>query len=142
MHLKKSILAPFTTTRTLKILYIRQSIVDIEDPTMTWDIDSDNGSMADDGLGADSNPDVITAYDDTLEDGSSDKGTSSSRKSLRITYSTASLDSFDAAKILSLPPKLREFANWAFGPDGLPTLKLLAFGDFSYKYILERKLLI
>jgi hypothetical protein len=26
-----------------------------------------------------------------------------------------------------------EFANWAFGPDGLPTLKLLAFGDFSYK---------
>jgi len=29
--------------------------------------------------------------------------------------------------------EFREFANWAFGPNGLPTLKLLAFGDFSYK---------
>jgi hypothetical protein len=74
--LLKSILAPFTTTGTLKILYIRKSSVDMEDPTRTSDMDSDDDSMADDDL--------------------------------------------------------EEFANCAFGPDGLPTLKLLAFGDFSY----------
>merc|ERR1712093_626910 len=48
------------------------------------------------------------------------------------THSTASLDSFDTAEIQCLPTELREFTNWAFGPHGLPTLEVLAFGDFSY----------
>ena len=27
---------------------------------------------------------------------------------------------------------LKDLARWAFGPRGLPNLKLLAYGDFSY----------
>ncbi|KAI9714905.1 MAG: hypothetical protein M1820_000194 [Bogoriella megaspora] len=30
------------------------------------------------------------------------------------------------------PGALLDFAQWAFGPDGLPSLVVLAFGDFSY----------
>ena len=104
--LKKSILVPFTT---LKILYIRKSGIDIEGP----------------------DEDAITAYNEAPEDGSKESP-SNSLGHLNITHSTASLDSFVMYKMSRLPPKLREFATWAFGPDGLPTLEVLAFGDFSY----------
>lgn len=30
-------------------------------------------------------------------------------------------------------PELLEFADWAFGPKGLPKLDILAYGDFSYR---------
>ncbi|KAH8744519.1 hypothetical protein F5882DRAFT_313130, partial [Hyaloscypha sp. PMI_1271] len=30
------------------------------------------------------------------------------------------------------PTELLKFINWAFGPRGLPTLEVLAFGDFSH----------
>jgi hypothetical protein len=30
-------------------------------------------------------------------------------------------------------PELLEFADWAFGPEGLPKLDILAYGDFSYR---------
>ena len=30
-------------------------------------------------------------------------------------------------------PELLEFADWAFGPEGLPQLEILAYGDFSYQ---------
>ena len=71
MLLQKSILVPFTTTRTLKILHIRKSGVDMEGPARTsrgnlfenWDMGSDTDSMADEDLGADPDPDVMTAYD-------------------------------------------------------------------------------
>jgi hypothetical protein len=104
--LKKSILVPFTT---LKILYIRKSGIDIEGP----------------------DEDAITAYNEAPEDGSKESP-SNSLGHLNITHSTASLDSFVMYKMSRLPPKLREFATWAFGPDGLPTLEVLAFSDFSY----------
>jgi hypothetical protein len=33
-----------------------------------------------------------------------------------------------------------DFADWAFGPNGLPRLEVLAFGDFSYeeRYLKQR----
>jgi len=33
----------------------------------------------------------------------------------------------------SAPQDLLSFAQWAFGPTGLPDLKVLAYGDFSFK---------
>jgi hypothetical protein len=30
-------------------------------------------------------------------------------------------------------PELLKFADWAFGPEGLPELDILAYGDFSYR---------
>jgi hypothetical protein len=30
-------------------------------------------------------------------------------------------------------PELLKFADWAFGPEGLPELEILAYGDFSYR---------
>ena len=73
---KKSILAPFTITRTLKILYIRKSGSNIEGPIKAsrgnlfrnWDLDSDNNNIADDDLGADPDLDIIAACDNTLAD--------------------------------------------------------------------------
>ena len=32
-----------------------------------------------------------------------------------------------------VPRALLKLAQWAFGPDGLPNLRLLAYGDFSYQ---------
>ena len=29
-------------------------------------------------------------------------------------------------------PSMIEFAKWVFGPDGLPQLQILAFGDFAF----------
>jgi hypothetical protein len=29
--------------------------------------------------------------------------------------------------------QLAQFAQWAFGPTGLPTLRVIAYGDFSYE---------
>jgi hypothetical protein len=140
MLLKKSILVPFTSTQSLKILHIRRSGSDIYG-RMTgargssfenWDVDSDDDSMADDDLGSDPDPDVMSACDSTSEDGSFNESTMKGGKPPSMTHSTASSESFDIAEILRLPGELLEFANWAFGPDGLPTLQVLAFGDFSY----------
>jgi hypothetical protein len=36
------------------------------------------------------------------------------------------------AEILDSNQPLKQFANWVFGPDGLLSLRVLAFGDFSY----------
>ncbi len=30
-------------------------------------------------------------------------------------------------------PELLKFADWQFGPEGLPELNILAYGDFSYQ---------
>ena len=38
-----------------------------------WDMDSNNDSMADEDLGADPDPDVMTAYDSASEDRSSNE---------------------------------------------------------------------
>jgi hypothetical protein len=74
----------------------------------------------------------MTAYDSVLEGRLSNESTSNGRKPLSITYTIASLDSFDIAEILYLLAKLLEFANWAFRPNSLLMLKVLAFSDFSY----------
>ncbi|KAH9204561.1 hypothetical protein DL95DRAFT_529207 [Leptodontidium sp. 2 PMI_412] len=127
-----SILAPFITSPTLKILHIRKSGVDMEGHkrrsrgTSFWDLDSDEDSSTDEELG------INLDLDMTGSNGSSNESTSNSGKPPNSTHSTASLDSFDTAEIQCLPTELREFTNWAFGPHGLPTLEVLAFGDFSY----------
>ena len=92
-----------------------------------WSLDSDEDSFTDEELGIDLDPDVMTG-----SDASSNASTSNSGKSPSSTHSTASLDRLENAEIQCLPTELREFTNWAFGPHGLPTLEVLAFGDFSY----------
>ena len=37
------------------------------------------------------------------------------------------------AAMPSAPPDILSFAQWAFGPTGLPGLQVLAYGDFSHK---------
>jgi hypothetical protein len=59
--------------------------------------------------GIDSKPDYVT--------NASDDGESSDD------------ESFDSPKITE---ELDEFAQWAFGENGLQSLRVLAFGDFSY----------
>ncbi|KAH8650229.1 hypothetical protein BGZ60DRAFT_569554 [Tricladium varicosporioides] len=139
-QLLKSVLLPFTEILTLKILHIRKSGIDMEGPPRTWrgtllqnwDMDSDDDGIADEDLGAGTDSDVIMAWNGVLEDRSSNERTSNRRRHPRFTYSTASANSFNICEMSRLPPKLRKFANWAFGPDGLPMLEVLAFGDFSH----------
>ena len=38
----------------------------------------------------------------------------------------------DAQPFAQLPEYLFDLANWAFGPLGLPKLRILAYGDFSH----------
>ena len=140
MFLKESILAPFTTTQTVKLLHIRESGSNIErftrppraDSFGEWDLDSDDDSMADDDLGANPDPDVMAACDRASEDRPHNENTSNGEKPPSIKDSTDSSESFEIAEILSLSSGLLQFANWAFGPDGLLGLQVLAFGDFSY----------
>lgn len=33
---------------------------------------------------------------------------------------------------LNLQPRFREFAEWVFGPNGLPTVQFIVYGDFAY----------
>ncbi|KAH8679710.1 hypothetical protein BGZ60DRAFT_235687 [Tricladium varicosporioides] len=139
-QLLKSVLLPFTKILTLKILHIRRSGIDMEGPPRTWrgtllqnwDMDSDDDGMADEDLGAGPDPDAVTAYNRVSKDRSSNESTSDRQRHPSITYSTTSADAFNMYEMSLLPPKLRAFTNWAFGPDGLPMLEVLAFGDFSY----------
>ena len=39
---------------------------------------------------------------------------------------------------LKLVNELNEFANWAFGPSGIASLQLIAFGDFFHKRCFEK----
>ena len=43
------------------------------------------------------------------------------------------LDDRSESKFSAALPEIHELASWAFGPEGLPSLKVLAYGDFSYR---------
>lgn len=38
----------------------------------------------------------------------------------------------EASESYTLRPQLRRLAEWAFGPDGIPSLKAIACGDYAY----------
>lgn len=44
----------------------------------------------------------------------------------------SSSSSSDDDGLPKLKRKFQDFAQWAFGPYGLPSLRIIAFGDFSY----------
>ena len=41
-------------------------------------------------------------------------------------------DSQDEHGNIPIQRKLKHFANWAFGPDGIPSLRIIAVGDFTH----------
>jgi hypothetical protein len=94
----------------LKILHIRRSGSDVEGPTRAsrgnsfgnWDLDSDD-------LGADPDPDVMAKGFATVDQ--------------KTGHPT------EEQRIGGKPPSI---THWAFGPDRLPTLQVLAFRDFFY----------
>lgn len=43
------------------------------------------------------------------------------------------LDDQSESKFSAMLPEIHELASWAFGPEGLPNLQILAYGDFSYR---------
>jgi hypothetical protein len=43
------------------------------------------------------------------------------------------LDDKSESEFYAALPGIHDLANWAFGPDGLPSLQVLAYGDFSYR---------
>jgi hypothetical protein len=42
-------------------------------------------------------------------------------------------DDKSESKFSAALPEIHELASWAFGPEGLPSLQVLAYGDFSYR---------
>lgn len=43
------------------------------------------------------------------------------------------LDDKSECKFSAALPEIHQLASWAFGPEGLPSLQVLAYGDFSYR---------
>jgi hypothetical protein len=104
---QKSILTPFTMNSTVKILHVRRSGFYLIDPLRN--------------LG----PGLSNSYP-PYSSPSSDHAISIPNTAHIV------VENAEAAKIRALPTDLRDFCNWAFGPDGVSSLQVFAFGDFSF----------
>ncbi len=76
---------------------------------------------------------------DEVETNTTTNGMSSDGNFLEDADGSASMSGhplslLDATNLFpGIPPHLVRFATWAFGPDGLPDLRILAYGDFSHQ---------
>ncbi|UPL00365.1 hypothetical protein LCI18_011299 [Fusarium solani-melongenae] len=108
----KYILLPFTSKTSLKAIHIRQTMSDISN-FRSWAL-------------VDILPPLISRAND---DASSDSDLT--------TYTEDSIPGSDwDFDFTQREPELRNefcyFAEWAFGLDGIPSLDIIAFGDFAY----------
>jgi hypothetical protein len=110
--LQKYILLPFTSKTSLKAIHIRQTMSDI----------SNFGSWAFVEVLA---PLISRANSDASSD--SDLTTYTEGPDLGPDW-----DMDFTQREPELRNDFRHFAEWAFGPDGIPSLDIIAFGDFAY----------
>lgn len=103
--MQKLVVEPFGKKSCLKILHIRQSGCDIE-KYGPWILEKSYSSKSEDE----------TEYATANALGS-------------ISHSPTGNDINDGRA--DLRDDFREFADWAFGASGIPSLRILAYGDFS-----------
>lgn len=97
---------------------MRQSGADLstQDSRFFERVIEQEGGNSDDGI-----------YSD--EKGSSDEDSSSERDS----SGDGDSSSDEVSESYRLQPQLSRLAEWAFGPDGIPSLEVIACGDFAYR---------
>jgi hypothetical protein len=59
-------------------------------------------------------------------------------RSLPDSFDLEAFEEEEIGKMLKDEHILVDFANWAFGPQGIPSLQVLAVGDFSYNGLFEK----
>ncbi|KAF5635326.1 AAA family ATPase [Fusarium tjaetaba] len=125
----KYILFPFTSKTSLKVLHIRQSAPNIEQGA-SWAINEDPALAT-----------SITRSDTSSESGESlswtDSGpTTPTGAAGDVTFGPNAVEVTAYNHGGSLWPLLqhdfRQFLEWAFGPQGIASLDIVAFGDFAH----------
>jgi hypothetical protein len=110
---QKPILLPFSKKHSLQVLHIRQSGSDLEH-FASW------------GIRRGCDPSDSGSDDDSFEIDMPGDSQSSQNKS-----NDGSL--FEDDEFPEIRKTLQDFAEWAFGPKGIPSLRVIAYGDFSYE---------
>ncbi|KAM6511256.1 hypothetical protein FALCPG4_016258 [Fusarium falciforme] len=108
----KYILLPFTSKTSLKAIHIRQTMSDVSN-FGSWalvEILAPSISRANSDASSDSD---LTTYTEDSDPG-------------------PDWDLDFTQREPELRNEFRHFAEWAFGPDGIPSLDIIAFGDFAY----------
>jgi hypothetical protein len=134
-------LTPRCATKSLKLLHIRKSGSDMigsigsRGETFNGYKDSMSGSDEDDDVEIEDDEDL----EDDIEAQTSENraptgiiidGLSSRAPASQSSMSDADLE--DMQELVNLPGSLLSFAKWAFGADGIPSLQVIAYGDFSF----------
>jgi hypothetical protein len=139
-----------SATKSLKLLHIRKSGPDMAGSIekrgrmfQYYDVMSDSEEEDDDDMEIDDNEAMEHDTEDQMVEDSAP--TDITGNSLPFKSSTTSATAsnihddeyetdLDALyKLKNLPRNLLPFARWAFGADGIPSLQVLAYGDFSFK---------
>lgn len=132
------ILASHSVTKSLKLLHIRKSGPDIVGSmesrgkifkytdliSSSEDEDKDNISIGDK---KDAEVDTVAEVSNSFRPSASSEATS------RICDAKADADITSMHKVRKLPRDLLWFAQWVFGADGISSLQVLAYGDFSFE---------
>ncbi|KAK7755480.1 hypothetical protein SLS62_002410 [Diatrype stigma] len=115
----KPILQPFAEKASLKLLHIRQSCSDLEH-LLSW---------AQEG-----NPqDLIDISDESEPESNSEgSGPASEAESDPSEPSVREGDTEQVGASVRLRKEFRQFIEWAFGPQGVSSLQIVAYGDFAY----------
>ncbi|KAF5624740.1 AAA family [Fusarium sp. NRRL 25303] len=125
----KHVLLRFTSKASLKVLHICQSALDLEQRA-SWAINKDPALAT-----------SSTRSDTSSENGESlpwtDSGpTSPTGTTVDVTFGPNAVETAadDNGGCLEprLQPEFRQFLEWAFGPQGIASLDIVAFGDFAH----------
>ncbi|KAL9617654.1 MAG: hypothetical protein Q9160_007571 [Pyrenula sp. 1 TL-2023] len=107
----KNILEPFAEKNTLKLVHLRQSGPDFAF-VPNWGVEHKHGGDIECG-----------PIDDSTELGSP-------QAEIADSIRKPEASSHKSHKVVT--DRLHEFAQWAFGPEGIKSLRIIAFGDFSH----------
>ncbi|KFY18708.1 hypothetical protein V493_08398 [Pseudogymnoascus sp. VKM F-4281 (FW-2241)] len=132
-HIMRIIGSP-STTKSLKLLHIRKSGSDMIGSMLSRSQISGYPDLMSDSEEMEIDDDRDSALRDML------------RARERLSLRPASLDSASSIRdgeskddseamveLRKLPRNVIEFSHWAFGADGIPSLQVLAYGDFSFE---------
>jgi hypothetical protein len=137
-------------TKSLKLLHIRKSGLDMAGSIEKrgsmlhyYDVLSDSEEDGDDDMATDDDKAIKQDTEAQMIEDSAPADTTGNRLCLKSSTPPATASRLHDAEyeadvdvmyeLNNLPENLLPFAHWAFGADGIPSLQVLAYGDFSFK---------
>ncbi|KAF4501071.1 AAA family ATPase [Fusarium agapanthi] len=127
--LLKDILLPFTSKASLKVLHIRQSALDLKQCD-SWAIDED-AALASWNTRSDTSSETGEFHSWTYSGPAATTGATEDVTFGRHAIKVAT-DNNEGCLGPPLQHEFRQFAEWVFGPQGIASLDIVAFGDFAY----------